>query len=224
MSVFVTISLPVTAVPLGDSLGETTGVTVELERVVPTGSTTHYVWVIGDDYEPVLEALRPDPSVKSVDVLEALDDRRLVRIRWKCMDTPLFDIVEEIGSILVDATGTADGWTMTLQFADGDALARFYETCRQRGVAFELDGLTESRFGDPEDEFGLTPLQSETLAAAFEAGYFDVPRKTTLAELAERLGVSEQAVSERLRRGLGRFIAEMLSHDEPSDTTETDRD
>jgi predicted DNA binding protein len=40
------------------------------------------------------------------------------------------------------------------------------------------------------------------LVAAVEEGYFAVPRRTTLVEIAEGIRVSDQAVSERLRRAL----------------------
>lgn len=62
-----------------------------------------------------------------------------------------------------------------------------------------------------ESGFGLTPSQQEALAVALEQGYFDVPRTTTLVEIAERLGVSDQAVSERLRRGEKHLLRRALS-------------
>jgi len=210
MSVFAEFTLPVTAFPPGGRLGTDPGVTVELERIVPTGTVTHYLWFVGDGYEGVLEALRGDPAVASMDVLQKFDDRALVDIRWQRTETPLFELIEGSDAMLVDATGTADGWTATLRFPDHDSLTRFYETCRERGVSLELQGINESGLGEREDDFGLTPPQRETLTAAFEAGYFDVPRETTLAELADRLDVSEQAVSERLRRGLRQFLVATL--------------
>nr|WP_255473553.1 helix-turn-helix domain-containing protein [Halogeometricum sp. CBA1124] len=48
----------------------------------------------------------------------------------------------------------------------------------------------------------MTDLQRETLALAIRRGYFEVPRSATLSDLAAELGVSKQAVSERLRRAL----------------------
>jgi hypothetical protein len=49
----------------------------------------------------------------------------------------------------------------------------------------------------------LTPVQRRTLVVAIEQGYFEIPRQSTLDDLAADLGVSKQAVSERLRRALG---------------------
>ncbi|EFW93068.1 DNA binding domain-containing protein [Haladaptatus paucihalophilus DX253] len=46
-----------------------------------------------------------------------------------------------------------------------------------------------------------TEQQHETLRSAMDRGYYEIPRRMTTTDLAEELGVSHQAVSERLRRG-----------------------
>jgi predicted DNA binding protein len=37
---------------------------------------------------------------------------------------------------------------------------------------------------------------------AVRRGYYDIPRRTSMGELAAELGISDQAVSERLRRAI----------------------
>ena len=49
--------------------------------------------------------------------------------------------------------------------------------------------------------FSLTDEQQDVLEIAFAKGYFDVPRGITLTDLADEIGISHQALSERLRRG-----------------------
>ena len=44
----------------------------------------------------------------------------------------------------------------------------------------------------------VTEKQREAIEAAIESGYYDSPRRADLAELAERIGVSQSAVSQRL--------------------------
>ena len=46
----------------------------------------------------------------------------------------------------------------------------------------------------------LTDKQGEALELAFEQGYYEIPRDTTAKEFAEAVGISHQALSERLRR------------------------
>lgn len=54
----------------------------------------------------------------------------------------------------------------------------------------------------------LTAEESETLRVALEKGYFEVPRATTLVEVADELGRSDVKVSQQLRRGIGDVLHE----------------
>jgi len=46
---------------------------------------------------------------------------------------------------------------------------------------------------------------------AYERGYFESPRKVTLAELGEELGITQQAVGSRLRHGIKYITGSTLS-------------
>ncbi|MFP8889357.1 helix-turn-helix domain-containing protein [Natrialbaceae archaeon A-CW2] len=52
----------------------------------------------------------------------------------------------------------------------------------------------------------LTSTERETIERALEAGYYEVPRSTTLGELADSLGVSDAAVSKTLRRAESKLL------------------
>lgn len=52
-----------------------------------------------------------------------------------------------------------------------------------------------------EGRWGLTAAQAEALRAAFEMGYFAVPKDATASEVADAVGISKSAFLERLRRG-----------------------
>jgi predicted DNA binding protein len=52
-----------------------------------------------------------------------------------------------------------------------------------------------------EGRWGLTSAQAEALRAAFEMGYFAVPKGATADEVASAVGISKSAFLERLRRG-----------------------
>ena len=52
----------------------------------------------------------------------------------------------------------------------------------------------------------VTDPQREALKLAYEYGYFNTPREATLAEIAEELGISQQALGSRLRRANRRLI------------------
>jgi predicted DNA binding protein len=56
----------------------------------------------------------------------------------------------------------------------------------------------------------LSEKQFQALSLAFDRGYFAVPRRITLENLADEVGVSHQALSERLRRGQQVVLSELL--------------
>ncbi|MGY5854682.1 MAG: helix-turn-helix domain-containing protein [Candidatus Thorarchaeota archaeon] len=46
----------------------------------------------------------------------------------------------------------------------------------------------------------LTPKQKQAFNLAFQSGYYEIPRKSTLEELSKELGIKRVAMQERLRR------------------------
>ena len=57
---------------------------------------------------------------------------------------------------------------------------------------------------------GVVERPARALVAAFEAGYYNIPRDVTLEELADELGISHQALSERFRRAYEGLITAEL--------------
>lgn len=207
MSVYARVSLPVTVLLPGSLPPSRPDARIDLGRIVGADRVAAYLWIVGGDRDGVIGALRDDESVASVETLDEVADRTLVRLTGAPGVPPLLDVVGETGVGLVGATGTDAGWLVDVRAPDGDALATFYEACRTRDIAVEVRGLNEPGFASGDADYGLSAVQRETLARALDAGYFEVPRRTTLAELAAGMDVSEQAASERLRRGLSRLLA-----------------
>ncbi len=73
-------------------------------------------------------------------------------------------------------------------------------TATGRGSRWTSTGSTTRPDSGPD--FGLTPVQRETLLLAVDRGYYAIPRECTTLELAEELDISDQAVTERLRRAI----------------------
>jgi predicted DNA binding protein len=56
----------------------------------------------------------------------------------------------------------------------------------------------------------LTQPQREALHLAYDRGYFETPRQTTLAELARELDITGQSLGARLNRGINTVLAQTL--------------
>jgi hypothetical protein len=93
---------------------------------------------------------------------------------------------------------TSSGWVQTGWFADRSAFDEF-RTFWVRNDAFSLRRLTHD--GDPEPPGdGLTDRQHEALRVAYEMGYFEIPRRASLDDVAAELDITASSLSERLRR------------------------
>jgi len=80
----------------------------------------------------------------------------------------------------------------------------------QEHADFGLERLT--RDGEPESPGdGLTDRQYEALRTAYELGYFDIPRRASLDDVAEELDITASSVSERLRRAQTQLIQETVA-------------
>lgn len=77
---------------------------------------------------------------------------------------------------------------------------------------YELLSVVEER--NPERL--LTERQRECLTVAFREGYFEVPRRCTLEDVAEAIGVDKSTASETIRRGSSRVLERFLVGSAPT--------
>ena len=79
------------------------------------------------------------------------------------------------------------------------------------GVSIERISPLGSDGDEPvAKRWDMTPAQEEAVRAAYDLGYFQVPRAVTASEVAEELGVSKSAFLERLRRAQGSLLGQIL--------------
>lgn len=212
MSLVATVVVPAAEFPLGSMLEMDEDVTLTVETTVPTSeSVVPYVWAPADVADDVLDTLESDRTVAAVSIVDELDDHVLVKISWNDRVNGVLESIRERDVIVTSAVGTETRWTFRLRFPSSEDLSAFYSSCLERDISIELVRLHETDGPSGGRGFGLTTAQRELLVAAYEAGYFDVPRQTTLVELGDRLDVSDSAVSQRLRRGLAALIGSTVA-------------
>lgn len=211
MSVIIEIAVPADDFALGRSLDSIENAQFELERMVPTtDAVVPFFWAHDTDPDALETALEADEDVIGVRMLDELDDRALFRVEWVPDINGLVQSIIEHEAAILEAIGTNDRWEFQLRFPDSTSISAFQAALAEADVDFELRRMYNP--DDPEtDVSGLTPAQRETLLLALEAGYFSIPRETNLVELADELDISNQAVNERMRRGLTKLIGASLT-------------
>ncbi len=185
--------------------------TVEADRLASHSATEvfPFLWATGGDAEVFHQALEDDPSVSEMTIAEETTNEVLYRLTWGGEFVELVsDIVDHHAAIL-EAKAQADQWNLRLRFSEEDLVTSFQDHFRETEHSFEVNQLyhpTEPR----QREFGLTAEQYETLVVATREGYFAIPRTTSAKEIGEILGISDNAVSERIRRGSEALIRSTL--------------
>lgn len=208
MSVIAELRIPAADFELGRILNLSDDISVELETLVPAGDrAVPFFWVHGVDAETFATRLRTGGGVHGVEIVEEFEDQTLYGLDWNAEDDRfLSGIREQCGQIL-RATGRGDRWRFELRFPDHDALSAFRTHCTDAEVTLTVAGVYHPSQPDAGPRFGLTEHQHEALTLAVEMGYYDVPRRCNTVEVAGELGISDQALTERLRRGISTLAA-----------------
>jgi predicted DNA binding protein len=211
VAVIVEFSVASEAFPLGPAVAAS-GVAVELEPVVPvTPELLPSLWTRGGDAERFAAVAEAAPSVDSVRTVDVVDDATLHRIRWAERADGLLSALEAAGGTVLAGHG-GRRWTFRVRFDEREGLPAFSTRCREADVAVRLGRVYPQTDGrsDPVSRFGLTVAQREALVLAVDRGYFSVPRGATLGDIAATLGITEQAASERIRRGTDAVLTSAL--------------
>lgn len=173
-------------------------------------------WARGVDDDTLEATLRSDPTVATVERLSSTPSGTLYRSthRGDLPAVAAYNAAIEHDALVLAGKSDGDGWNVRLRIPEWEALSAFCDRCAQLGVDVSVLSIRDRQETALDDEFGLTTSQRELLALARDRGYFSIPRDVSLAELAAELGISQQAASERLRRGLRTMVSNTVCEDD----------
>ena len=211
MATLVRGTIPAEEFALHDTLAELPEVEIECERIVQGGENVilPLLWVRDADLDELESALERDPTVEEVERLSEFEDETLYQMQWVDRVHLLLNFLVNGDATILDAYGRNDRWRVRVLYPDREHFSRSYEFANEHGLTFDVESIRELE-GEPAGRYGLSDGQYRALVLAFERGYFEVPREADLLDLAEELGISHQALSERLRRGTGALVEDTL--------------
>lgn len=211
MPVAADVVLPAEEFILGQVLGDAGEYYAELTQFVPTGDQyVPYLWIEDGEHERVERGLRDHPRIDSVTKYDRRAGRTLYQISWAKPLDALLSILKEVDVLVSEARGTPDVWEFELLANDQSELAAFQSACNERDIPIEIRTVFHSAPAFV-DRIRITEKQREILQLAHRRGFFSVPRGVTVTELSEELGISPQAASKRLRRGLETAVGYVLN-------------
>jgi predicted DNA binding protein len=168
-----------------------------------------------DDFPSFEAALDGDDTVAEWSVIADADGGRIYRLRHTSATELVSPTTTEMGGLTLETESTDAGWSIRLQLPDRETLGRLWEYFEREGFDVDLENIysLDDR-SVAVDGVGLTDPQRDALVTAYERGYFDEPRGTSLQGLAEDLGISPTAVGGRIRRGTARLVEQTLLDEE----------
>ena len=211
MSVILEFTIEHEEFTLGQVLAGPPDMHIELERIVPTGnSIMPFLWVTGDDFETFEQNVTAHEFVDEILALDTVEDSTLYRIKWRGSHNDLIRGINDVDGTILEGHAN-DTWHFRLRFPDHDALSRFHNFCTDHGLTIHIvRTFTETERTESVRQFGLSQEQREALILGLRRGYFDTPSQVSLNDLADELGISQQAMSNRVRRGTKQVLSEAL--------------
>lgn len=154
------------------------------------------------DPVPIISAIERRTDVTDFDLLWKQDDTTMVQVETT-NPLLLFPILKA-GIPLQTPFEVIDGtaaWEIT---TSSERLSALGNRLDEVDIEFEIEYVRDEP-SDPAEHL-LTDRQREVLLAAAEQGYYDTPRRATLTEVSESLGISKATGSGVLHRAEGTVL------------------
>ncbi|MFC6756922.1 MULTISPECIES: helix-turn-helix domain-containing protein [Haloarcula] len=210
MATVIEFTSPADEFPLGTVFENLTEATVELERLIPHDTLIiPYFWVRGADASDIEAAFEAHAGVVDVDLIDSVEDEYLMRAEWEAEYFGILSALGKANVVVLSGVGTKDGWDFEVRGEDRAAISEFRTLCQDHDISLEVTAV-HALLPLQGDSYELTDPQREALVLAYERGYFDSPRTASLEDIAEELGITQQSLSSRLRRGHRRLIGGTL--------------
>ncbi|KAB1194495.1 hypothetical protein GJR96_14005 [Haloferax sp. MBLA0076] len=211
MVVYAELTIPADGFRIGKAFSTLPDVRVELDRVVPTmDAVVPFIWVRGAPPADVVRATREQGAVQEISVLSTHDERTLYRVVWNRTFNDTMVSISDSELALLSGSGTAEQWHFEFRGGSKAPLSAFITELREDGIPIRVVRLAEDRPKRDDRENRLTGPQYEAVQLAYERGYFDDPRGSSLDTLADEVGVSRQAFSGRLRRAFATLTEDIV--------------
>jgi predicted DNA binding protein len=217
MSLFGEFQIPANEFVFHETFQAEPTMKVEIERVVAADEIlTPYFWISHISPTTFAAAAGNDPTIEQLEKLDEFEEATLYRADWVEHIETLVYAYMRIGAAILEAEGQKDEWLFRMRFDDREKFDQFSEFLNEEDVSFDLHQLYEITHPRTRGEFALTPKQYEAVTTAWEMGYFDLPRDTTMKDVADELNIAPQSLSDRLRRAQDKLIGEALRVDDSS--------
>ena len=153
---------------------------------------THY------DLKSIIDLIRAHESVLEFSILEQENNR--VKFNVKTYDPYLLYALIKCGVLVDFPVNVRQGNAYWRLIANRDRIDQLLTIFDDRKIDYELLRIGNSPYNLEDEAHKLTLEESNVLNEAINRGFFEIPRKISLEDLANQLGKSKSALSVMLRK------------------------
>jgi hypothetical protein len=198
---------------LADAFEAAPTATFEVPPVVAHGVDDPFPYMVtsGAEDGDLPSVLSEDPTVESAECVAPVGEGGLFRITWRDEVRLLLSALVRGEATVLSVRGTDGEWRLRLLVDDRDSLSTTFDFLEDHGVDLRLDGIRDLDADDTYRPFGLSEQQYDALVTGLDEGFYHIPRQTDTCDLSDELGITHQALSERLRRAHGTLVENALA-------------
>lgn len=212
VSTIATLRVPASEFVLDEVLSRHEATEARLLRSVQLDGATiaPLLWIQSNDFTSVEAALRDDPSVVNTSRLFSTTDGNGYRVGLRPATDSVMRLFADNRFSVVAASGHDGEWVFRVFAEARDSLATLTDKWRHVDLTHTVERVVTCDDVPNPTRFGLTDSQYHTLVTAFREGYYSVPRESDITAVANILGITHQATSQRLRRGHEQLVQKAL--------------
>lgn len=211
MAVIAHLNVPSDSFELGRILDLRSNTVIELENLVPLGEHAVPFFSVSEEVRDSFEqSVRNHPSVTGIEEISSHEDETLYSLEWDVSRDVYFSGIIEADGHVLSASGRAQRWEFEIRFPTHEALSQFQKYCVNAHIDIDVSRIYNPTQPGAGMWYGLTSAQRTALSLAVKEGYYSIPRDISTEDLANRLEISDQAVTERLRRGIETLVTNTL--------------
>jgi len=154
--------------------------------------------VVHYDLKNVIDLIRDHESVLEFSLLEQEDNR--VKFNVKTYDPYLLYALIKCGVLVDFPVNVRQGNAYWRLIASRDRIDQLLTIFDVRKIDYELLRIGNSPYNLEDEKYQLSLEESNVLSKAIDLGFFEIPRKISLEDLANHLGKSKSALSVMLRK------------------------
>lgn len=164
------------------------------------------VEVTAPDLESVLRAMIDHEALTDIEPLQRGDGRVLLQIE---STAPLLLLSAQASGVPIEPpVHIVEGVAEIEVRTSHDRLSSLGEQLERFGLSYTVKAVHEGV--DPESI--LSDHQAELLVTACQRGYYDTPRRCSLTDLADAVGIAKSTCSETLHRAEGHVIRRFVEN------------